>query len=120
MMITAPAAIAETLNKDSLKMSLIGIWKLDFTPNKSQDNNFAKMTITKIDKNQVFGEFYRDGVEIVSGHMNTQLDHIHVALVSSDNSGNYNSSFYLKDGILYGTTHAIERDFLAVWTATKI
>lgn len=90
------------------------------TPNNTDDNNFAKMTIRKIDNNRVNGEFYRDGVDIKSGRINTQAGKIHVALVSSDNSGSYNSSFYLKNGMLYGTTHAIERDFLAVWTATKI
>lgn len=105
--------------QDQEKMSLIGTWKLDMTPNNSSDENFAKMTISKIDANQFYGEFYRDGVKIESGRINAQNHKIYGALVSSDNSGSYNSSFYLDDNVLYGTTHAIERDFLAVWTATK-
>jgi hypothetical protein len=99
--------------------SLIGTWILDMTPNDINDNNFAKMVVRKIDKGQFYGDFYRDGVEIQSGQINIQSERVYAALVSSDNSGSYNSTFYLEDGSLFGTTHAIERNFLAVWTATK-
>ncbi len=119
LLITSPLSFAEKSKPDNSKVSLIGVWKLDMTPSNLNDNNFAKMVIRKIDNNQLQGEFYRDGVEINAGRINTQNGRVYAALVSSDNSGSYNSSFYLKDGILYGTTHAIERDFLAVWTATK-
>ncbi|MDT0593911.1 hypothetical protein [Glaciecola petra] len=98
---------------------LIGTWVLDMTPNNPNDNNFAKMTIDKIEKGKVYGEFYRDGVKMQYGVINKVTKRITVALVSSDNSGKYNSSFYLENGMLYGTTHAIERGFLAIWTATK-
>lgn len=119
LLITSPLSFAEMPKPDNIKTSLVGVWKLDMTPFDLNDNNFAKMVIRKIDNNRLQGEFYRDGVEINEGRINTQNGRIYAALVSSDNSGSYNSSFYLKDGILYGTTHAIERDFLAVWTATK-
>ena len=98
---------------------LIGTWVLDMTPNNPNDNNFAKMTIDKIEKGKVYGEFYRDGVKMQYGVINKVTKRITVALVSSDNSGQYNSSFYLENGMLYGTTRAIERGFLAIWTATK-
>ncbi len=98
---------------------LIGEWQLDMSPENKTDANFAKMIITKVGNNQLKGSFYRDGVRIREGRINTQTGIIYGALVSGDNSGEYNTSFYYKDGKLYGSTHAIEREFLAVWTATK-
>jgi len=99
--------------------ALIGTWKLDLSPENDSDNNFAKMTITAIGNNSIKGYFYRDGVKIREGRINMKSGIIHVALVSGDNSGIYNTSFYFKGGLLYGTTHSIDRDFLVVWTATK-
>ena len=37
----------------------------------------------------------------------------------NQNSGDYNTSFYLKNGKLYGSTHSLKKDFLAVWEAVK-
>ncbi|WP_395375655.1 hypothetical protein [Marinicella sp. W31] len=98
---------------------LIGTWKLDLSPHDSSDANFAIMKVHRIDENGFYGEFYRDGVTIQKGQINTQTHKIHAALISQDNSGSYNSSFYFHDGMLYGSTHAVDRDFLAVWSATK-
>ncbi len=98
---------------------LIGEWTLDLSPQDLTDANFAIMTITKIKGNSFKGEFYRKGVKIEHAQLNTQLGIIYGALVSRDNSGSYNTSFYLKDGMLHGSTHAIDKKFLAVWTATQ-
>ncbi|WP_298545360.1 hypothetical protein [uncultured Aquimarina sp.] len=106
-------------NNKNLKL-LVGEWQLDMSPQDKTDTNFAMMRINKIDANSVQGTFYREGVEIKEGKINTQRDVIYVALISGDNSGSYNTSFYYKDGKLYGSTHAVERGFLAVWIAEKI
>ena len=98
---------------------LIGKWKLDMSPQDQTDSNFAMMEISGIEDNTFKGVFYRDGVQIKDGQINTQLGLIYGALISGDNSGDYNSTFYFKDGILHGTTHAVNRNFLAVWTAKK-
>jgi hypothetical protein len=98
---------------------LVGLWKLDMSPENKSDSNFAMMEITKIESNLVEGSFYREGVSIREGRTNTQLGRIYIALVSGDNSGEYNSSFYLENGKIYGTTHSIDRDFLAVWIGEK-
>jgi hypothetical protein len=98
---------------------LIGTWKLDMTPKNPNDENFAMMRIKKVKDNTLKGTFYREGVEIRDGRINIQTGTIYGALVSGDNSGDYNTSFYFKDGKLYGSTHALERGFLAVWVATK-
>ncbi|WP_299898211.1 hypothetical protein [uncultured Aquimarina sp.] len=99
---------------------LVGEWKLDMSPQDTTDSNFAMMRIDKITSKSVEGTFYREGVKMREGRVNTQLDVIYVALVSGDNSGDYNTTFYYKNGKLYGSTHAIKKDFLAVWTAEKI
>ncbi|MDW3193765.1 MAG: hypothetical protein R8G66_15445 [Cytophagales bacterium] len=98
---------------------LVGKWKLDMSPQDTTDSNFAMMEIIRVKGNEMYGTFYREGVKLRSGQLNTQTGTIYGALISGDNSGEYNTSFYLKDGKLYGTTHAIDRGFLAVWVATK-
>lgn len=110
------------LQTDTQKINsnvLIGTWKLDMTPENPNDENFAMMRIKKVKDNKLKGTFYREGVKIRDGRINTQTGTIYGALVSGDNSGDYNTSFYFKDGKLYGSTHALERGFLAVWVATK-
>ena len=98
---------------------LVGKWKLDMSPQDQTDSNFAMMEISEIKDNSFKGVFYREGVEIKDAQINTQLGVIYGALISGDNSGDYNSSFYLIDGILHGTTHAVNRNFLSVWTGIK-
>jgi hypothetical protein len=65
------------------------------------------------------GEFYREGVQIRNAQINTQLGIIYGALISGDGTGDYNTTFYYKGGVLHGSTHAVNRNFLSVWTATK-
>ena len=98
---------------------LLGQWQLDMSPEDTTDNRFAMMRIDKIENSSFTGTFYREGVAIENGQLNTQSLTIYGALISRDNSGSYNSTFFLKDGKLYGSTHAIDRGFLAVWTGTK-
>ena len=99
---------------------LVGQWQLDMSPQDQTDDNFAMMTISKIEDGSFTGEFYREGVEIRNAQTNTQLGIIYGALISGDRSGTYNTTFYYKDGLLHGTTHAVDKNFLAVWTAVKV
>ncbi|WP_430412647.1 hypothetical protein [Kordia sp.] len=98
---------------------LVGTWKLDMSPQDTTDENFAMMKITKIKNDSFIGEFYREGVKIRNAQINTQLGIIYGALISGDGTGDYNTTFYYKGGVLHGSTHAISRNFLSVWTATK-
>lgn len=98
---------------------LKGNWKIDLSPENDTDDNFAIMIITNVGDNLLEGYFYRDEVKIREGRINTQSGIIYGALVSGDNSGMYNTSFYYKDGFLYGSTHSVDKDFLTVWKATK-
>lgn len=98
---------------------LVGKWKLDMSPQDKTDENFALMDITRIEGNTFKGEFYREGVKIKEGRITNAQGIIYAALISGDNSGTYNTSFHFKDGVLHGTTHSLDKDFLAVWKATK-
>lgn len=98
---------------------LKGSWKIDMSPEDKNDANFANMEISEVSGKGFKGYFYRDGVKIRSGRINTQLGIIYGALISGDDTGEYNTAFYYRDGLLYGTTHSVNRDFLAVWIATK-
>ena len=98
---------------------LKGSWKIDMSPEDKTDANFANMEISEINGTGFEGYFYRDGVKIRSARINTQLGIIYGALISGDGTGEYNTAFYYKDGLLYGTTHSVNRDFLAVWIAAK-
>ncbi len=98
---------------------LVGTWRIDLSPEDTTDDNFAMMKITKVEGKSFKGEFYRKGVKIKNAQINTQLGIIKGALISGDGTGTYNTAFYLKDDVLHGTTHAVDRNFLSVWTATK-
>ncbi len=109
------------LTPNSLNPSLlIGNWRIDLSPENNNDDNFAKMIICSVEENSIEGYFYRDGVKIKEGRITNSQGVIYVALVSGDNSGTYNTAFHLKDGMLYGTTHSLDKDFLAVWKAIKL
>ena len=88
--------ISETATMD-IKL-LKGNWKIDLSPENDSDNNFAKMIITDVGDNSLEGYFYRDEVKIREGRVNTKRGIIYGALVSGDNSGIYNTSFYYKNG----------------------
>lgn len=99
---------------------LVGTWKLDMSPENKTDSNFAMMKIVAISDNKVVGEFYREGVSIREGRTNTQTGKIYVALISGDNSGEYNSTFYFENDKIFGSTHSVDKDFLSVWVGEKI
>ncbi len=87
-----------TLNNDQNESPdlnvLVGTWELDMSPENTSDANFAMMEITKVTNNSLEGFFYREGVEIQEGRINTQTGIIYAALISGDNSGQYNTAFY--------------------------
>lgn len=105
---------------DALDLNvLVGNWKIDMSPQNKSDSNFAMMKISRIVDDSFEGEFYRSGVKIKNAKINTQLGIIYGALISGDGTGDYNTTFYYKKGKLHGTTHAVDRNFLSVWTAVK-
>ena len=99
---------------------LIGHWRIDLSPENNNDDNFEKMIISSVEENSIEGIFYRDGVKIKEGRITNSQGIIYVALISGDNSGTYNTSFHFENGMLFGTTPSLDKDFLAVWKAIKL
>ncbi len=98
--------------------SLIGTWRIDLRPTPDAEPYYQEMVIESVDDNTITGTFY--GAEITDGRLNLNWDAVHFAFVTSDGVGNYNTSGVIDGDAVRGTTHAIGREFLSVWTGTKI
>lgn len=61
--------------------------------------------------------FYGAPVEVA--RYNADWDVLHIAFVTRDGSTRYLHAARLEGGRLHGTTHAVERGFLSVWTAEQ-
>lgn len=96
---------------------LEGTWEVDLTPDDPNDSVGTQMVITKADKKKLDGTFY--GSLFKESQVGFGLETIHFAFVTSDKSGDYNTAVRFVDGKMIGTTHALARDFLSVWTATR-
>ena len=99
---------------------IIGTWKLDLTPENKSDEVSAIMNIESVTDKIVTGYFYNENSNIQASAINIQTGKMYVSFITADGSGNYNSTFYIYNNKLYGTTHSIGRDFLSVWTAEKL
>ena len=75
------------------------------------------ITVTAIDGDTFTGTFYQSAIQ--EGRINTDWGAVYFAFVTSDGSGTYHTAGRLIEGRLEGTTHALGRDFLAVWTAER-
>jgi len=98
---------------------LVGEWKVDLRPTPDAEGYFQKLIITKADENGIEGTFYYHS-EILESAVNLDWNLLAFAFVTRDNSGFYNSTARLINGRLKGTTHSVERDFLAIWSAEKV
>lgn len=103
---------------DSIYTELIGIWEIDFSPENSSDNWGTIMTIRKATDNEIEAVFYNSNSR--EGRTAVRDSVIHFAFVTSDGNDDYNTYGRFENGVLYGSTHSLGRDFLAPWTAKKI
>ncbi len=116
--ISIPFSFSQSESNDQLN-SIIGDWSLDLTPENKTDNVSAIMHIESVENHVINGFFYSEYSSIQSSSINTQTGKIHVSFVTNDNSGVYNTTFYIEDDKLYGTTHSVGRNFLSVWVGEK-
>lgn len=96
---------------------LLGIWQVDLRPTPDAEAYYQPFTVTAINGNTFTGTFYQS--EIREARLNTDWGVVHFAFVTNDGSGDYHTAGRLIDGRLEGTTHALGRNFLTVWTATR-
>ncbi|MCB1183654.1 hypothetical protein KDM41_09470 [bacterium] len=96
---------------------LVGTWQVDLRPTPDAEPYFQTFVVTAAGADTLAGSFY--GTEIGEGRINTDWGALHLAFVTGDGSGAYNTSAVLDGDVLRGTTHSLGRDFLAVWTARR-
>ena len=77
------------------------------------------MRIDTVNSTDMVGVFYRQGVIIQQGKINSQLGSIYASLICHGNRSKYYSSFHYKGVKLYDIIHAIDRGLLGVWIIEK-
>jgi hypothetical protein len=97
---------------------LVGEWRVDLRPGPNASAYFQTLVISKVDGTNVTARFYDSDVK--HGRLNRDWGDVRFAFVTYDASGPYHTSGRLVRGRLEGTTHAIGRDFLSVWTAERV
>ena len=92
---------------------LVGTWLVDLGNGAT-----TELTVATAGADHLTGSFY--GTRFEATRVRALPDRVHLAFVTSDGSGPYNSQAeLLEDGTLRGTTHSVGRDFLSVWTARR-
>lgn len=64
------------------------------------------------------GSFYGSPLRHV--HVATSGDRLHFAFITSDVNSLYHGTARFAGGRLEGSTHALDRGFLSVWTAERL
>lgn len=111
----APAASRSTPSAEPL----IGAWRVDLTNKPGDEPYYAEMVITAVKDDRIAGTFYGSPME--KGRITRDWGTVRFAFVTRDGGGGvYNHSGELVDGrLLRGLSHALDRDFLSVWTADR-
>jgi hypothetical protein len=100
--------------------TIIGPWRVDLTASPSEGKAgryYTDMVITSVEGNRITGTFYGSAME--HGRINRSWGSVRFAFITRDGGGGtYHHSGEFVDGrLIRGLSHAIDRDFLSVWTA---
>ena len=98
---------------------LVGEWRVDLTSKPGAEPYYAVMTVKSVDGDRITGVFYDSPME--KGRITRAWGSVRFAFVTHDkNGGTYNTSGEFVDGrLIRGVTHALDRDFLSIWTADR-
>jgi hypothetical protein len=110
----APAAPAADPNR------LVGTWRVDLRPTPDAPPYYQTFVISSVKDDRLSGTFYN--TEIRDGRTNKDWGAaVYFAFTTNDGSGAYHTAGRLtSNGRLEGTTHAVGRGFLSVWTAERV
>jgi hypothetical protein len=99
---------------------LVGTWRVDLRPTPDAPPYYQTFVVSSAKDGGLGGTFYN--TEIRDGRTNKDWGTaVYFAFTTSDNSGAYHTAGRLtSNGRLEGTTHAVGRGFLAVWTAERV
>ena len=98
--------------------ALVGTWRIDLRPTPDADAYFQEFVISEVDGTSFQGTFY--GSEVTQGRINADWGAIHFAFVTSDGSGQYNTSGVFDGRTIRGTTHSLGRGFISVWSGERV
>jgi hypothetical protein len=110
----APAAPAADPNR------LVGTWRVDLRPTPDAPPYYQTFVISSVKDDRLSGTFYN--TEIRDGRTNKDWGAaVYFAFTTNDGSGAYHTAGRLtSNGRLEGTTHAVGRGFLSVWSAERV
>lgn len=99
---------------------LLGQWRVDLTSSPAdglKGRYYSDMVIEGMQGDRITGTFY--GSRMENGRINRSWGGVRFAFITRDGGGGvYHHSGEMVDGrLIRGLSHAIDRDFLSVWTA---
>lgn len=97
---------------------LVGTWRVDLRPTPDAPPYYQTFVVTSAKDGRLSGTFYN--TEIQDSRTNKDWGSVYFAFTTADGSGAYHTSGRLINGRLEGTTHAVGRGFLSVWTAERV
>ena len=114
----APGDIPSLPEQTQLPIDIEGTWKIDLRPTPEAAPYYQYLTISRVEEGRVYGSFYNSPLQY--GTINQDWGTVVVAFVTQDAGGNtYNTTLEVDGDRMRGTTHSIERSFLAVWTGMR-
>lgn len=111
LLLLALSAQAQSLD------ALYGSWTVDLRPTPDAEPYSQPFVAMPSDSLAFGGTFY--GSPLETAVSNDDWGDLRIAFTTSDGSGVYHHAAVLREGVLHGTTQAMGRGFLAVWTATR-
>lgn len=117
---SAPAPIAPITVTPVSAEPLLGQWRVDLTATPAEGTKgryYTDMVVESVQGDRIAGTFY--GSRMENGRINRSWGGIRFAFITRDGGGGvYHHSGEMVDGrLIRGLSHAIDRDFLSVWTA---
>lgn len=112
----AGGVVAQAPKPDAGK--IVGVWKVDLRPRPDAPASYTQFEIKTVEDKTLTGTFYNS--EIRNGQIDIEWGAVYFAFTTQDSSGGaYNTTGKLVGDRLEGTTHAVDRKFLRVWTAER-
>jgi len=97
--------------------ALVGTWTVDLRPTPDAEPYSKTFVVERVEGRTLEGSFYDSTLS--DGHVNADWGAVHFAFTTRDGAGEYHTAGVLEGGRLRGTTHAVGRGFLAVWSAER-
>lgn len=99
-------------------VALIGEWKVSLRSSSGRLMGTTTFVVSEADGKTIKGSFY--GSPLRQVHTASVDGTLHFAFITSDVNSLYHGTARFAAGRLEGSTHALDREFLSVWTAERV